>query len=323
MEKERYTAEQKELALQTDMRALLNHFGFAHLRGNLFENPFKTEKNSPSFSVFRHNRTGKYLAKDLSSDKTWNCIDLLMELKSMSFRECITFLLDFSNVFIPSESYKKMKCENTDVPLPIFKPCVSEQEKNLNYYLKVKRGISPTLAKKYIKYLQYERLGKTYYALCFRNNSKGYSIRNRNFKGTFGISDFTTIEPTDKDDWGEWTAYHDWVVFEGFMDFLSAITHYKKIFKANIMVLNSTIHTQKAITYMLDNSNLETKVFCFLDNDEAGEKAFNEINEQFAEIGVYDYSKIVYPNHNDFNEFLTSKIKRTWVNTKKKSDEQP
>ncbi len=305
MEKKKYSDQQVETALKTDLRSILNHFGFSHLKGSLFENPFKNEQNSHSFSVFKH-KTGKWLAKDLSSGQTWNAIHFLQYCKNYSFLESVKFLLDFSVVFVPSENYTRI---DTDLvlPMPILSPCTKEQEYNLNYYLKIERGVSPTIARKYIKYLQYERLGKTYYALCFRNNSKGYAIRNKNFKGTFGTADFTTIEPQSKHGI---LLYSDWIVFEGFIDFLSAITYYKKEFKANVMVLNSTINTQKAIDYMLDSLIVEnpTRVFCFLDNDKAGNEAFEMIFEQFAEIGVSDKS-IIYKNFNDFNDFLISKQK--------------
>ncbi len=316
MEKKKYSKEQTETALKVDLRALLNHFGFYQIKGTLFENPFRNEQKSNSFSVFRHKKTGKYLAKDLSNGKTWNCIDFIQDYKKINFIESIEFLLNFSGVFVPTTNESLYYSEEPQ-PLPIFKPCTKEQENNLNYYLKIERGVSPTLARKYIKYLQYEKKGRTYYALCFRNNSKGYSIRNPKIKRTFGIADFTTIEPQDKH--GN-SLYSDWIVFEGFVDFLSALTYFKKEFKANIMILNSTSFRQRAINYMLDNLVVDnpTRVFCFLDNDETGEETFELIFEQFAEIGVFNYSKKIYPNHKDFNVFLTSKIKSN-ENTQRQS----
>jgi 5S rRNA maturation endonuclease (ribonuclease M5) len=300
-----YSAQQLENAHQTDLRAVLQHFGYKQLAKRFFENPFRQEKNSLSFSVFQHSNGQIWIAKDLSTGKTWRVLELVRELKKLDFKEAIKLLLSLNNQYSEPAEYFSFQNENDEVqPLPTHKEATQKQINSLDYYLKVKRGISPSLAKEYLKYVQYEHKGKTYYSLWFANNSNGFAVRNSIFKACFVSSDITTIEKENFD---------DWIVFEGFMDLLSAITHYKKPFKANILVLNSTTNTQKGIDYILDKMTLETRVFCFLDNDRAGKEAFVSINEQFAEIGVFDYSEKVYGEkdekgnykYNDFNEFLT------------------
>ncbi len=303
-----YSDKQIETAHQTDFRAVLQYFGFNQLSKKFFEHPFRVEKSSHSFSVFKHSNGQIWMAKDLSSGKKWRVMDFVMEFKSWSFSEAIKFLLSFNNEYSePTNSFSFSNQDEEVKPLPTHRAATPKQINSLNYYLKNERGISPSMAKRYLKYVQYEEKGKTYYSLWFQNNSNGFAIRNKFFKGCFLTSDITTIEPKDEDKWGDWTLYNDWVVFEGFMDFLSAITYFKKLFKANILVLNSTVNTQKGIDFMLDKSTEDTRVFCFLDNDEAGKTAFKEIYEQFAEVGVYDKSNL-YEGYKDFNEFLTKNI---------------
>ncbi len=304
-----YSEQQKQTAFQTDLRAVLQHFGYNKISNSKssthFEHPLRTEKSSASFSVF-YGKNKIWNAKDLSTGKTWRVLELVKELKKWDFKEAIKFLLSFNGQYSePTNSSFSFQNQDEEVqPLPNHKEATIKQINSLNYYLKKERGISPSLAKKYLKYVQYEQKGKTYYSLWFPNNSNGFAVRNSIFKACFVSSDITTIEPMDSDKWGEWTLYNDWIVFEGFMDFLSAITHYQKPFKANILVLNSTTNTQKGIDYMLDRMTEDTRVFCFLDNDNAGRNAFSEINEQFAEVGVYDKSNL-YNEYKDFNQFIT------------------
>lgn len=292
-----YSEQQKQTAFQTDLRAVLQHFGYNQLAKKFFQNPFRTEKNSLSFSVFQHSNGKIWIAKDLSTGKTWRVLELVKELKKWDFKEAIKFLLSFNGQYCePTNSSFSFQNENEEVqPLPKHKEATLKQINSLNYYLKKERGISPSLAKKYLKYVQYEHKGKMYYSLWFPNNSNGFAVRNSIFKACFVSSDVTTIEKEN---------CNDWIVFEGFMDFLSAITHYQKPFRANILILNSTNNTQKGIDYVLNTMALETRVFCFLDNDNAGRKAFSEINEQFAEINVFDKSN-VYKYYKDFNQLIT------------------
>ncbi len=301
-----YSEQQKQTAFETDLRAVLQYFGYNQLAKKFFQNPFRQEKSSLSFSVFQHSNGKIWIAKDLSSGKTWRVLELVRAIKNWDFKEAMKFLLSFNGQYSePTNNPFSFQNQDEEVkPLPKHREATPKQINSLNYYLKKERGISPSLAKQYLKYVQYEQKGKTFYSLWFPNNSNGFAVRNSIFKACFVSSDITTIEPTDSDKWGEWTLYNDWIVFEGFMDFLSAITYYKKPFKANILVLNSTTNTQKGIDYMLDKMTLETRVFCFLDNDDAGRSAFLEINEQFAEINVFDKSNL-YNEYKDFNQFIT------------------
>ncbi|WP_338814989.1 toprim domain-containing protein [Bernardetia sp. Wsw4-3y2] len=295
MQNNRFTPQQIEKANKTDLRALLVEFGFIKLSNSLFENPFRKEKSSNSFSVFEHQTQNIWIAKDLSSGRIWNVMTLTMEYKRKSFVEAMYFLLEFNKEFVeqPKEDNFFLSKPHFNQPLPNHKEATDKQKNNLNYYLKKERGISPSLAREYIKYQQYEIKSKWYYGLFFSNDSEGYAVRNKSFKGNFGKADVTTI------------LYKNsslWVVFEGFIDFLSAITHYKKNFKANILILNSTSHLEKAKQIL--KSLAATKIYTFLDNDKAGKEATNELKK--LSIQLIDKSE-VYEGFNDFNEFLTKK----------------
>jgi len=65
--------------------------------------------------------------------------------------------------------------------------------------------------------MYYTYNGKSYFALAFANESGGYELRNRYYKGCYGHKDISLIP-------GRNTASKSVAVFEGFMDFLSALT---------------------------------------------------------------------------------------------------
>ncbi len=292
-----YSEQQIEQAHQTDFRAVLQHFGFNPISKTHFENPFKTEKNSASFSVFKHSNGRIWIANDLSESKIWRVMEFVKEFKKWDFKEAMKFLLSFNGQYSePTEYHSSLSNPNEPNPLPQNKEATKEQIQNLDNYLKNQRGINPKLAKQYLQYRRYKIANKWYYALWFQNNSNGFAIRNKFFKGCFEASDITTIE--DKN-------YNDWIIFEGFIDFLSAISYYKMPFKANILVLNSTSNLKKAIAHINNKKVDKTRVFCFLDNDKAGKKAFQELKEQLQEVEIFDKSDL-YIDFNDFNDFLIS-----------------
>ena len=296
MQNNQFTTQQIEKANQTDLRALLQDFGFKQLSNSHFENPFKTEKKSNSFSVFQHTTQNIWIAKDLSSGKNWNVLTLTMECKKMTFVEAMYFLLAFNKEFVPPKKNNFFLSKPNSYRSFTHKEATPNQKNALTHYLKNERGVSPTLAKEYVEYRQYQYEGSSiwYYALFFKNDSEGYVIRNKAMKNPkcLGKSDITTI------------LYQDstkWIIFEGFIDFLSAITYYQKPFKGNVLVLNSVVNTEKAIQVLKSLS--ATKIYAFLDNDAAGRIATSELRN--TEIPLMDKVSL-FGECKDFNHFLTT-----------------
>ena len=93
------------------------------------------------------------------------------------------------------------------------------------------------------------------------------------------------------------------MVFEGFMDFLSYLS-----LKAGLsptidtVVLNSVTNLQKAVPFLQSHRTIHA----FLDNDEAGRKAFAQLQESLPLAGVVDQS-VFYRNHKDLNEYWQEK----------------
>ena len=82
----------------------------------------------------------------------------------------------------------------------------------LRQYLR-ERGISADVASRFCCQVEYRYNGKQFFAVGFKNNSGGYEIRNRFFKGCVSPKDITLIGRNSN-------VCH---LYEGFMDFLSAV----------------------------------------------------------------------------------------------------
>ena len=297
-----FSQEQIQKVNQIDLRAVLQDFGIKQLDSRRFENPFRID-DTPSFSVFWSEEKGIWLANDLGRSRTWRVLEFVREFKRMSFVEAMYFLLEFEGTYTKTDSFFFSK--PSILPLPNHREATPQQINALNHYLKFDRKISPTIAKKYLQYRQYEKEGKTFYGLFFPNNSDGFVFRNKALSKPImlGKGDISTIEPTDSDEWGEWKCYSEWLLFEGFIDFLSLLTLTGKEPKANSLILNSTKRIKRAIEYLQTAELQPTKIYCFFDNDGGGRTALSTLKNELKDIEIIDKS-VTYSEYNDLNDYL-------------------
>ena len=162
------------------------------------------------------------------------------------------------------------------------------QEARLLGYLK-ERGIDTDIAIPNCEEVRYRVHGKRYYAIGFRNEAGGLELRNRFFKGCIPPKDIS-LKRNSSDVCS---------VFEGFMDYLSAMQ--LGIIASDWLVLNSVSNVEKAVRALHGYERID----CFLDNDEAGRRTFQRLHDCFGER-VIDRSSL-YADHKDLNEFLLSK----------------
>ena len=153
------------------------------------------------------------------------------------------------------------------------------------------RGIPPEISKAHCQQMHYSCRGKQYYSVAFANESDGCEIRNRYFKGCISPKDISIRRIRD----GPST---ECAVFEGFIDYLSALT--LGITGTDIIILNSVSNVNRAIPYLRDYN----AIHCYLDNDVAGKIALGQLTERFG-TKVFDRSTL-YSGCNDLNEYLTT-----------------
>ena len=210
--------------------------------------------------------------------------------------------------FVHSDDFlaqAKFIAETADVPfekraVPTFCPKPSEPafedvevtplwHSVLTDYLE-ERGIPYAIASRYCCRLNYGVCGKRYFAVGFPNIAGGYELRNRFFKGCIPPKDVSLIRTED-------TPADVCCVFEGFMDFLSAVT-LGVTGNADSLVLNSVANVEKAVRHLDGYGRID----CYLDRDEAGRRTLEALRKRYGNR-IEDRSAL-YDGCKDLNEYL-------------------
>ena len=177
----------------------------------------------------------------------------------------------------------------------------------LLHYLQ-ERGINTSLARLECRELHFIHNGKPYFAIGFPNVAGGYEVRNRFFKGCIAPKDISHIrqqgEPREK-----------CLVFEGMMDYLSFLTLRMRncpampnLDRQDYVILNSLSNVSKVV----DVLHGYDRIYCLLDNDEAGRRAYWELEKKFAGR-IRDFSGN-YKGHKDLNDYLCGKQQNLPIN---------
>ena len=251
--------------------------------------PYRNER-TPSFRV----NVGKQLWYDFGLGKGGDIFTLAGELThSCDFMEQAKFIAETANMQIVE--FDKL----TYIPKPP-EPAFEEVEtvplhrSPLTDHL-AERGIPYGIASRYCCRLNYGLRGKRYFAVGFPNMSGGYEIRSRFFKGCVPPKDVSLVKVKD-------STADVCSVFEGFMDFLSAVT--LGLETSDCLVLNSVANVEKAMKHLDGYGRIE----CYLDRDDAGQRTLAILQEHYEER-VNDRSTL-YAGCKDLNEYLQLTTKK-------------
>ena len=279
-----------------------------HIRGNAYWycSPLRNE-HTASFKV----NTERNQWYDFATGKHGDILDLVCILRHCSIVEAMKHLssvshtstVKFSTPATPSFSFGGTSIPTT--PPAHHMELVSMKSithPKLLQYL-AERGLkkSDVLQEKsdvFLWEISYKTSDKTFFALGFANDAGGWELRKPYFKGCMAPKSISTMKGKD----GQRLQ-----IFEGFMDFLSWRKLHPEI-DADSIVLNSLALLPKVIPLITSYTSIE----CFLDNDEAGRKAFEQLKCSCPH--VVDGS-VRYQAHKDLNEWLVaqSKIKEKQV----------
>lgn len=253
-------------------------------RGNAlwYSAPYRTER-TPSFKV----DTAKNIWFDFGTGKGGDIFDLAGAfIGSEDFLLRAAFIARSGTSPLSVMEHPQIRAEKEPVFEDIWvRPL---QDAKLLGYLK-ERGINAHVAKPNCEEVRYRVHGKRYYAIGFRNEAGGLELRNRFFKGCIPPKDISL-----KRNGSDVCA-----VFEGFMDYLSAMQ--LGTIASNWLVLNSVSNVEKAMKVL----GVYRRIECYLDNDDAGRRTLERLRADFGEK-VIDCSSL-YADHKDLNEFLLSK----------------
>ena len=252
--------------------------------------PYRGER-TPSFRV----NVAKQLWYDFGLGKGGDIFTLAGELlQSDDFMTQARFIAEAADMTVAGWETPTYLPKPTE---PVFEDVevVPLLRSPLTEYL-AERGIPYAIASRHCCRLNYGVRGKRYFAVGFLNMAGGYEVRSRFFKGCIPPKFLSLVKSED-------APSNECLVFEGFMDFLSAET-LQVTGNADCLVLNSVANVKKAVE-LLDGYG---RIGCFLDRDEAGWRTLAALTGRYGER-VADRS-ILYDGCKDLNEHLQQTTKK-------------
>ncbi len=272
-----------------DYLASLGHYPITSTGRELaYRSPW-TQEQTPSFFV----HPGKNVFTDYSGQQSGDVVRLVQHLTGCSFPVAVQFLLSFDGSSqAPAFSFSGPLPDTTrNVPTltvtdvrPLTHPAL------LGYM--ADRRIPEGLALKYCRQVHYQQRAGQFFGVVFANDVGGWELRTQRFKGSSAPKGISTFEVAGS---------NRICLFEGFFDFLSALTWYGLARpRYTSIVLNSTANIKQA----LPGLKASAQINCFLDTDKAGRALVERLQREG--LPVVDYST-VYAGRKDFNEMLCEK----------------
>lgn len=183
---------------------------------------------------------------------------------------------------------------------PLIKKVKELENKALLDYLQ-ERAVNIDVARRYCKEVYYSIGDRNYFAIGFANDIGGYEIRNKYFKGCIGPKGISTImQPYDQN-----RSCKVISLFEGFIDFLTAINDDGVISESSYIVLNSVnqIHSAVAGLYSIEPA----RIMAYFDNDEAGANCFNTLKISYPGAINMSHEYAPFKDVNEAFVYLKSK----------------
>lgn len=255
------------------------------------------EEKTPSFKI----DINKNVWYDHGLGKGGNIIDLVMVLFNCNFSQALSKIASIVNNgdAVPFSFHQQKRTNKSHKILAaqsqmIVKKVQSLQNSALINYITKDRCIDIKIAQKYLLEIYWinPNTNKSNFGLAFKNDIDGYDVRNSLVKLNIGGKGTTLIKGKDT------TKVS---VFEGFMDYLSALVFFKiDTFKGDVLILNSLSLLDKSI----EGLNTYKIIYSFLDNDDAGKTATIKL---MARVNGLKNCSYFYKENKDFNDKLVNK----------------
>lgn len=274
----------KQANTQISIRRVLESFSLFPSKDNskvAFYFAFDREEKTPSLFVNFINN----VAFDFGTGKKYDVVSLVQGIKQCSVSQALEYLSQFDF------SFQQQICNITKNESKYEILSISEVKHNaLIQYLKERR-IENNIH--LLKEIHYKISNKKYFGIGFKNDTNGYEVRNKYSKICIGRKDITTIKNNS----------NCLRIFEGFMDYLSfkQMEKFLKKESSDYVILNSVTMIFKLEKIIKSYEKIEL----YFDNDEAGNKATNEVKQLNPYV---EDNRILYQNYKDLNDFIISKF---------------
>jgi len=296
----------KKEAKEKSIVSYLSSQGYKPIKGrsigrhHVYSSMLHTESN-PSFFVDKDRNVWKDFG--FSSTKWEDVITLVMRIESKTFPEAIDILLKRRHVRKEEISQEPHKpgIEIVNV-VPLTSPILIE-------YLQ-DRKVDIDLARLYCeqataRFPRGKNPNKEHLYISFRNDKGGYELRNQY---TFDIKKVSSSPKYFTRFIADPNKYN---LFEGFMDFLTMLTMYKRErFKNTTVVLNSLVN----LLYLYETLRTNEENNLFLDNDLAAQKYIYTGDEKNKIISLKDRDipfkdqRIMFGHAGDINDYAVGKL---------------
>lgn len=274
----------KQANTQISIRNVLESFSLFPSKDNskaAFYFAFDRDEKTPSLFV----NFVKNIAFDFGTGKKYDVISLVQGIKQCSVSQALEYLSQFDF------SFNEQICNITKDESRYEILSISEvKHYALIQYLKERR-IENNIH--LLKEIYYKISNKKYFGIGFKNDANGYEVRNKYSKICIGRKDITTMKNNSS----------CLQIFEGFMDFLSFKQMEKALKKAlsDYVILNSVTMIFKLEKIIKSYEKIEL----YFDNDEAGNRATNEVKRLNPYV---EDNRILYQNYKDLNDFIMGKF---------------
>jgi DNA primase len=284
------TINAKEIKEQVCLVDLLARLGYHPVkpagRELLYISMLRDSDTHPSFSVYQ--KLGVWYDHGLA--KGGNIIDFGMAYWKLSFQETLDKIVSVTGlpVIIKTEPKRQHAHKIPHYQVQDIKELGNNSA--ITAYLK-ERGIWQAAQGKLKEIYYYvedeKKLRKHFFAAGSQNETGGWEVRNKYFKGCLGHKALTIIEGRKK----------QLAVFEGYFDYLSWLTEQQK--DHTVIITNSVALLPQAIGKSKDF----TSVHLYFDNDETGREATMQFKLRVPQ--AIDESSTYQP-HKDYNEKITA-----------------
>lgn len=290
-------------ANEISISVFLESIGFKKLKSHrsgkefFFENPLRTEDDA-SFSV----NIEKNAWYDFGLGEGGKLIDLIQNRERTDVKGALNWLRN--NLNVEFEKTENRIVERTFVEPP-SRFSFRKSSKIFSYALKdylTERNINLEMAQPYIQEIRFwdEDKKKEYFSLGMKNNSGGYSLRNKLGKVILTPNDIKYIPTNSKTD--------TILIFEGMFDFLSYLMIKKtSVLHYDVIILNTLTFAKRASLKIQKLEHIK-KIISFLDNPKKGNEksvtamrsALNVISESKNEMFVANY---IFKAYSDIAEY--------------------
>ncbi|MEM6468707.1 MAG: toprim domain-containing protein [Planctomycetota bacterium] len=284
----------KEIPLE-EVLARLGHSP-AHRRGKelWYRSPLRSEA-TPSFKTNERNQW-----YDFATGKHGDVLDLIQELNNLTnVKDALGELRRLLGEPMPEPRVNTPSIPNREACVPEIIGRSTLRSRSLVQYLEG-RGLSHGLCRDHLRELRYRRGDSEYFALAFKNDRGGFELRTSRFKGSLGNKAIST-----RCKGGDIVA-----VFEGFTDYLTALSRSLLNDDTNVIVMNSAAMKDATVNKLAE---LHPKaISLWLDHDATGRQTTSELSEAISQripdVSVVDRSDL-YAGHHDLNAFHVASLR--------------